>query len=367
MICSASYSHMFKNQPQTDGSRFTIEKLEDNITYCWVRIPEYKGDGTVTKLWAGIIFSFNLLLLKKDFLPKPDYIIVSSPPIFTGVSGWFLKRKFKALKFIFEVRDLWPLTPMLLKGYSKWHPVILGLGWFEKFAYRKADKIVSLLPNAFKYIDQVSKKPEKFNWIPNGIDQNLIHDELLPKEIYDLIPQDSFIIAYTGTMGMANALEYFMDSTHLIKNVRVKILMIGDGYLKPELIEKSNKKNTIFIPKISKSQVQTILKSVEVCFIGRNNTPLFDYGVSSNKYFDYMLNSKPILASTRKINDPVEQSGCGIIVEPDNAQAIADGIEKLFNMAQDEREKLGKKGYDFVKKYHNFDYLSDLYIEVFNS
>jgi len=158
-----------------------------------------------------------------------------------------------------------------------------------------------------------------------------------------------------------------MAASNLINQKDIKILMIGDGYLKSDLIRNSNKNNTIFIPKVSKNQVQTILSQVDACFIGRNNTPLFDYGVSSNKYFDYMLNAKPILASTRKINDPVEQSGCGIIVNPDNAQAIADGILELFNMTLEERNEMGKKGYDFVKKYHNFDYLSDLYIEVFNS
>lgn len=365
-IFSASYSHMFKNQPVTDGKRFTIETLEENITYCWVRIPQYKGDGTVTKLWAGIVFSFNLILLNKNFLPNPDYIIVSSPPVFTGFSGWYLKKKFKAEKFIFEVRDLWPLTPMLLKGYSKWHPVILGLAWFEKFAYHKADYIVSLLPNAYQYIDKISKKSEKFRWIPNGIDKSLLHSESLSHEIEQLIPKNSFIVCYTGTMGMANALEYLMDATHLIENEKIKILMIGDGYLKPELIERSNKTNTVFIPKVTKNQLQNIINQVDVCFIGRNNTPLFDYGVSSNKYFDYMLNAKPILASTRKVSDPVEQSGCGIIVEPDNAQAIAEGIIQIFNKSVEERNEMGKKGYNFVLKYHNFDYLSDLYIETFN-
>lgn len=366
VILSASFSHMFKNQPVTDGKRFTIEILEENITYCWVRIPQYKGDGTVTKLWAGIVFSFNLLLLNKNFLPNPDYIIVSSPPVFTGFSGWYLKKKFKAEKFIFEVRDLWPLTPMLLKGYSKWHPVILGLAWFEKFAYHKADNIVSLLPNAYQYINKISKKSEKFRWIPNGIDKSLLHSESLSHEIEQLIPKNSFTVCYTGTMGMANALEYLMDATHLIENEKIKILMIGDGYLKPDLIERSNKTNTVFIPKVTKNQLQSIINQVDVCFIGRNNTPLFDYGVSSNKYFDYMLNAKPILASTRKISDPVEQSGCGIIVEPDNAQAIAEGIIQIFNMSVEERNEMGKKGYDFVLKYHNFDYLSDLYIETFN-
>jgi len=366
VICSASYSHMFKNQPQTDGSRFTLEKLEENITYCWVRIPEYKGDGTITKLWAGIVFSFNLLFLKKELLPKPEYIIVSSPPIFTGVSGWVLKKRFNAKKYIFEVRDLWPLSPMFLLGYSKWHPVIFGLSLFEKFAYKKADHIVSLLSNANEYIIKFTKS-DKFKWIPNGIDESLIDKKNLDEKLMTLIPKNKFIITYTGTLGFANAMEYFIEATHLIKNEKIFFLLVGDGYKVEDLKSKSNPKNTLFIPKIPKSQVQSILSLSNVCYVGRFKTPLYRLGVSYNKYFDYMLASKPILESSELINDTVEQSGCGIIVEPDNAQAIADGIEKLFNMALDEREKLGKKGYDFVKKYHNFDYLSDLYIEVFNS
>jgi glycosyltransferase involved in cell wall biosynthesis len=69
--------------------------------------------------------------------------------------------------------------------------------------------------------------------------------------------------------------------------------------------------------------------------------------------------------SSRKIKDPVEQSGCGIIVEPENPEAIVEGINTLYNMSNEERETMGEKGYNYVKKYHNFDYLSDKYIALF--
>jgi hypothetical protein len=48
----------------------------------------------------------------------------------------------------------------------------------EKFGYRKADGIVSLLPNAAVYIDGISKDPSKFHWIPNGIDTNLLEKKI---------------------------------------------------------------------------------------------------------------------------------------------------------------------------------------------
>lgn len=365
VILSAAYSHMFKNQPITNGEKYTIEKIEENITFCWVKIPKYKADGTASKLFAGLIFSINVIFINKNILPKPNFIIVSSPPIFSSIAGWLLKKKLKADKFLFEIRDLWPLTPMFLKGYSKWHPAIMVMAWFQKIGYKKSNYIVSVLPNSKEYISKISKKPEKFNWIPNGIDENLLQNEELPEKIINTIPKDKFIVGYTGTMGMANALEYFAEASNIINNDNIHFVFVGDGYLKKELKNIIKGNNVTFVPKINKNQVQNILSFFDVCFIGRNNTPLFDYGVSSNKYFDYMLSKTPVIVSSRRIKDPVELSNCGIIVKPENALAIKDGILKFYNMPKEELKIMGEKGYDYVKKYHNFDYLSDKYIKLF--
>ncbi len=365
-IISGSYNHLFHNQPKTNGKRFTIEEIEDGITFCWVKIPRYDG-GSVLKLWSMIIFAVRILFLKEKILQKPDIVIVYSMPIFPIISGWMLKRRYKAQKLFFEIRDLWPLTPMYLKGYSRWHPVVILMRWVERFGYKRSDKIISLLPNAHTYINKISKDASKFHWIPNGIDESLLSNEALPDQIITQIPKNKFIIGYTGTMGMANALEYLIDASIKLKeNDHIHFVLVGDGYLKKELQQSVGlNKNITFIQKINKDQVQHMLSFFDVCFVGRNNTKLFDYGVSSNKFFDYMLAKKPIISSSNRIKDPVELSGCGFVVPPEDSNAIVNTIMELYHMHPEEREKLGDKGKKYVKKEHNFKRLSGIYLELF--
>jgi len=308
------------------------------------------------------------LFLSAKELGKPDYIVVSSMPIFPILTGHRLRKKFNAKRLIFEIRDLWPLTPMYLAGYKKSHPFIMLLAWVEKFGYKKADYIVSLLPNANKYIDAISGKPEKFRYIPNGLSANQLVDEPLPQEITKDIPKDKFVIGYTGTIGLANALEYFVDAAGLLKNHKdIHFVVVGDGYLKEQLVETSKDfGNITFISKIKKNQVQNMLKFFDACFVGRNNTPLFEHGVSANKFFDYMLAEKPILDSNNLIKDPVEMSGCGIIVTPDSAETIKEGVLQLKAITPEQRAEMGAKGSVYVKKFHSIENLADRYAELFN-
>lgn len=366
VIISGSYNHLFHTQPLCSKAVFTFEKLEASLTFCWVKIPEYKGE-SIFKLWSMMVFAYRLLRLNPKLIGMPHAIIVSSMPIFPILSGWYLKKKHKAAKLLFEIRDLWPLTPMYLKGYSKWHPMVVVMRWIEKFGYRNADAIVSLLPNAASYINPISKDSSKFHWIPNGIDESMLEYEKISEEKRQKIPKNKFIIGYAGTMGMANALEYFVAASTLMQeNKEVHFVLVGDGYLKDGLLKQTqNQSNISFIPKVNKNQVQQVLSYFDVCFIGRNNTPLFDFGVSSNKYFDYMLAKKPVLVSSNLINDPVQLSGCGITVKAESAKAITEAIHKFTHLSTVKLNKLGGLGYDYVKKNHNFEYLSNQYLKLF--
>lgn len=362
-IVSSTYNHMFQHFAK-DENTFNFEEV-NGIRFCWVKTPSYKAT-SILRFWAMLVFAFKAFFVPVARAGKPHSIIVSSMPIFPTVTGWLLKKRYKASKFIFEIRDLWPLTPMYLLGYSKWHPVIIFIRFFETLGYKKSDYIVSLLPNAYKHIDKISKEPKKFRYIPNGSDEQTILTEPLESPVQELIPQNKFMIAYTGTLSFANAMEFLMEATHIIKEESIHFLIVGDGYKVSELKEKSNKKNTTFISKIPKSQVQTLLQHASVCYVGRYASPLYKYGVSYNKYFDYMLAKKPVLESSELIKDNVELSGCGIIVPPENAQAIADGIMQLYAMSAKEREAMGMKGYEYVKKYHSFEYLSRQYETLFH-
>ncbi len=364
-IFSGSYNHLFNNQPKTINKTFTKEQIERGITFSWVKIKKYNPN-SIFKLWSMIVYAWKILFIPSKEYAKPDIILISSMPLFSVIPAYYLSRKYSA-KLIFEVRDLWPQTPIHLKGYSKWHPVIIVMAMIEKFGYRNADAIVSVLPNAHHYINKLSKNPSKFNYIPNGIDEELVGNESLSDEITSRIPKDKFIVGYTGTIGLANAMEYFMKAVKLLKDeLNIHFIVVGDGYLKEQFKnEMKGLQNITFIDKIKKSQVQTMIRYFDICYVGRYDSPLYKHGVSYNKYFDYMLAKKPILESSNLIKDPVELSSCGIIVKPENVEEIKKGILTFVNLSTDEMNKFGINGYNYVKKYHNFEYLSSEYSKLF--
>jgi glycosyltransferase involved in cell wall biosynthesis len=362
-IISGSFNHMFKNTVKVES--LYKHDVYDGIDFFWVKTPAYKPQ-SIMRFFSMLIFMLRVLRLPVNILGLPDTVIVSSMPIFSIYSGIQLKRKYNS-KLLFEIRDIWPLTLQMLGNKSANHPAVRFLGWFEKIGYKKSDCIVSLLPNSRAHIESVAGKKVDFQYIPNGIDENLLKSEELPEKFDEKIPEDKFVIGYAGTIGLANALEYLVEAAIMLeKDPRFFFVIVGDGYLKKDL-EKiaKNSTNILFIPKIKKSQVQNVLKIFDACFVGRSDSDLYKHGVSANKYFDYMLACKPILDSNNFIKDPVEMSGCGIIVKPESANDIVNGILKLKSMSNAERFEMGKKGLKYIKENHDISKLAFQYSSLF--
>jgi len=363
-IISGSYNHVFNNLPDAPN-QYNFEDV-DKTRFCWIKVPKYKGQ-SVKRFWSFFVFMIKVLFVPTSKLGKPDIIIISSMPIFPVFTAYLLKRIHKAETLIFEIRDIWPLTLIHLGDVSPNSLAVKLLGWFEKFGYKKADYIVSLLPNAKKHFEEVAKAGQKFVYIPNGLDHSVLSVESLDEEMEKRFPEDKFIIGYTGTIGLANALEYFVEAAGLLQeDPRFHFIIIGDGYLKEELKKSSaGFDNITFFKKIRKNQVLSAVRKFDVCFVGRNDSPLFKHGVSANKYFDYMLSGKPILDSNNHIKDPVELSGCGIIVEPESAEAIARGVIELYEAGEKALHEMGEKGRKYVEEHHKLKYLANKYTSLF--
>src|SRR3546814_20361300 len=71
---------------------------------------------------------------------------------------------------VFEVRDLWPLSLVELAGVRPSHPLVRATAWLERYAYRHADAVVSLLPETARYMQEKGLPAERWNYIPNGGD-----------------------------------------------------------------------------------------------------------------------------------------------------------------------------------------------------
>jgi len=365
-IFSGSYSHLFGDLPKTKGL-FTKENI-DGIDYIWVKTPKYKSSKSIGRVLNMFVFMLVLFFFNIFKMRKPDEIIISSLSLFPILNAFIWSKIFK-IKFIFEVRDLWPLTLIELGSISKKHPLVKVLGWFEKFGYKNAKYVVSVLPNAKEHMKKHGMNENKFRYIPNGISEKNEPEELSQK-IKDKIPKDKFIIGYTGTLGIANALEYLVDTAILMKeNTNIHFVLVGNGGEKEQLKNKSklnNLKNILFLDAIPKNQVSSILDLFDICYIGWHKHNLYKFGISANKIFDYMYSSKAILHSISTSNDIITKANCGITVEAENVEAIKEAILKFYNMPKDDINLLEKNAKNYVLSNHTYINLSKKYEELFS-
>ena len=365
-ILAGSYSHLLQKLPNTNG-RFTEEQI-DKLNYTWVRTLRYKNSHSIGRIIAMFQFLINLCFYKS--IEKPDVIIVSS----TSSTPYLIAKKWATkynAKLIFEVRDLWPRTLIELGGSSKYHPFIVFLQWIENYAYRTANAVVSVLPNAKEYMVEHGLAPNKFNYIPNGVDltEEIAANKRTRKELE--IPDNAFVIGYIGTLGIANAMDNLIHAAVQLKESQdIYFLIVGRGGAKKQLEQLAKRyklSNVRFINHIPKNEVQSMLSIVDTCYIGWLNHSLYRFGISANKLFDYMLSGKPIIHASAAGNDPIAEANCGITIEPQNPEKVTKAIMQMRALGTEKRKQLGINGIRYVKKHHAYGALSDKYIKLIES
>ncbi len=343
-------------------------ELIDNIKYLWIKTCKYKNSHDKKRILNWLIFTyrlfFNLPIYK---LEKPDFIIVSSPSIFPFLPAYIWAKKYNA-KIFFEVRDIWPLSIVEIGNINKFHPFIKIMELIEKFIYSKADKIITLLPYFNNYLKEIGFFNKKAVYIPNGMPHKLFKEnEKIPDPILNQIPKNKFIVMYAGSFTKGKALYSLIKAAYILKeynNIYFILLGKGGGEKKLKDLTNTMKLNNInFITPISKTQIQKVLKLVDVCYLSFKKISVFKYGISPNKIFDYMYAKKPILNSFSGKGDLVNLAKCGITVEAENPKILAKGILKFYTTKKSEMLKLGKNGKNFLMKNHLFEKLALRYIE----
>lgn len=369
-IVAASYSHLRSVQPVADGP--VTEEMRDGIRYLWLRTPAYRGNG-FDRIVNMLAFLLRLWRLRRELARtvRPDAVIASSTYPLDIYPARSIAR-LAAGRLIFEVHDLWPLSPMELGGMSSRHPFIMVMQAAENAAYRDADTVVSILPAARDHMTEHGLAPDKFVHIPNGIDTAewerpaplpADHDEHFAR----LRKEGLFILCYAGSHGIANALDNLLAAASLLKFDPVSIVLIGQGPEKERLESQAVRQgltNVLFLPPVPKAAVPSLLARADALFIGSMDQPLYRFGISMNKLMDYHMASRPIICAIRAANDMVSDSGCGITVPPADPQAVADAVRRLMSLTGQQRAAMGEHGRAYVLAHHDYRVLASRFEAV---
>lgn len=360
-MVGASFSHVRARQPAPGREQV------DGIHYHWVEAPAYRGNGlgrvrNIAAFLARVAWGARRLV----GLIRPDIVIASST---YPMDIWVARRlaRMAHAKLVFEVHDLWPLSPIELSGMSPNHPFALLCGWAEKTAYREADVVVSMLPKVHAHMGQRGLDLRKLVIVPNGIapDDWATEPPPLRPDLAAVITTahaaGHLVLGHAGSMGLPNALDTLLDAAVLLRDAPLTIVLVGDGHERERLqrrIEAERLVHVHWLPPVPKAQVPVFLRAIDIAYIGWQRMPIYRFGIAPNKLMDYMMAGCAVLHSVQAGNDPVAESGCGVTVAPESPAAVADGVRRLMALPADERRRMGERGRAFVQAEHSYPVLA---------
>ncbi len=357
-----------KPEPYKGKYFYTDKQFYKGVDVIRCHVSEAYNVNFLGRLWAYFSFVFSsiyagLFLIKG----KNKVLIVSSPPLFVGITAYVLK-VFRNIDFVFEIRDLWPESA-IDTGVVTNKQIIKFAYWFEKFIYKKAG-LINVLTPAFrdKLVDEKNVPKEKIILIPNAADFSLAESVM---QDFDPIAfkkeqgfENKFVITYLGAHGVANHLIQIIDAAEKLRDTEVVFQLIGSGMQK-EMLQKEvltrKLSNVVFVDPVPKKEVfKYILASdMGASVLAKNDTFKTIY---SNKTFDYMSCKKPIFLAIDGVSrELIETAQCGVYVEPENIEAIVAGVFKSIDL-KDELKKMGENGYDYAKVHFDRQELADKYL-----
>lgn len=350
-----------------------VKKFNDKFTFVRLKTkPRYTN--TITRFIN--YYDYEVKAAKYDgFDNTPEVIIASSVHPLAWIAGHKLSRKYNA-KFIVEVRDLWPLTMyedfsgLIRKGVFAYFESL------ERKYYRLADAIITTAPYAYEYMEEkynIDRK--KVFYIPHGLDIEEFDrnanqkDEVLSEHLRKLL-DNNFCITYTGALSKSEGLYTLVQAAKYLKDINmIKILIIGAGSERESLeniIREEKLNNVIMIDKQPKSYIPLILNKSNIVFCGLMERKVFKYGISKNKFYDYMAAGKPIVFASNVRDSLIDKAKAGVTIPPDDPENLAYVLKEIYNNFKTLGKQYGENGRKYVEKYYDLNRIASSFLEVIN-
>jgi colanic acid biosynthesis glycosyl transferase WcaI len=364
VICGFPFYPEWKTHQGYESKLFMSEQIDSvNLKRCWVYVP--KKINTLTRILHEFSFMISAFL-RAVFLPKPDIVICTTPPLTLGLAGLFISR-LKRTKAIINVQDLQPDAAVEL-GMLKNTLVIKLMYILEKFLYKSYDGISSLGKGMLNRIKNKGLPEAKLIFLPNTAEPELLNlrrrtDKNPLREIHNL--DHEFIALHSGNMGVKQGIDVILESAKLAPDDSIRFMIVGDGAQKQRLMDKKSSlglSNVTFLPLQSRENFPYMLAAADI-FLLTQLKEVVDIVVPS-KLISAMARGSCIVASVHPASEAaqiVAQSNCGTVVEPENPAKLTKAIEYYRNNPKKIRQckinsrKYAAKHFDRQKTFADFE------------
>lgn len=375
-VCVVASSYKMDTRKYLFDEEMHYEEVCDGLTYVWLRTkPEFVGSGA-----KRILNMFSYVRLVKKYYSKiidivgtPKFVIGSSVHPLAWEAAYYVSKKTGA-KFVAEMRDVWPESLQQVLGLSKSHPVVIFFDIITKRAMKRCEMLVGTGKKIDYYIEKrYGLSVNDYIWIPNGynVDEFSIFEEAVSEELIDIV-NNNWCITYAGSVSTSEGMEYLVDVAEMTNkqyNIPVTFLVLGDGGLRNWMekeVKERKLKNVIIYGKVDKNSVKYVLNQSKLCVAPVRLGKMGQYGLSMNKLNDYLYSETPVLLTYEHYN-VVEDCGAGECLPSDDKEAFVEAIYKYYNMPDEEREAIGKRGRIEIENNYSMSVLAKRYVDKLKS
>ncbi len=299
------------------------------------RFPKSFLPGRAVNL-LSYLFSASLAVFG---MRRPDVAVVETDPPLLCLLGGLLRRCRKT-KLVVYLQDIYPDLAVAL-GKAPQSCVTLALRKLMFGVYRRADRVVVLSRDMKHLLIDAGIPADQIQCIPNWIDTNTVYpvkkDNTFRRE-QDLDGQ--FVVMYSGNLGLCQRLETVIEAAdRLRQRDDVLFLFVGDGVLKPRLVELAHKKglsNVRFLPYQPKDRIAQSLSAADLHLVPLD--PRIASCLMPSKLYGILACGTPVLAIAPEdceLAELTREHDVGVVVPPGKPEAIADAILRLVDEGWD--------------------------------
>lgn len=362
-IIAANTSHP-SGQPRPDRPPWQL-CARDEVEFIYVPVPPYRGNGAA-RMVNMFAYSARLASTRRlKRLAPPDVIVGSSPHPGAALAAGLLARRHR-VPLVYEVRDLWPQALVDMGRLDARSTTARLMYRAEEWLFRRATRTIALWPNIGGYLRDRQLDLADPVWIPNGIDPAAwstsprSHDAEGPLKLM-----------YFGAHGGANGVDTVIRAMRIVQDRlgagAATLQLIGDGPLKASLQALAlqiGAGNVEFMDPVAKARIPQLAAKADAFVFSLVPAPMFRYGISPNKLYDYMAAARPIIFCCKAFNDPVTEAGAGLSVAPGDPLALADAIVELISLPRETRDEMGLAARRFVLQNHTYGQLATRFTAV---
>ncbi|MBR5558755.1 MAG: glycosyltransferase family 4 protein [Oscillospiraceae bacterium] len=365
-IATADHTHLRDTAPVT-GKSPELRRIGE-VSYLFFSTPCYNdsiaGRGRNIAAFVKGVWQ-NAENLAQEV--RPDIVIAQSGYPY----DFFPAQRIASMagaKTVLEIRDLWPLYLQEHYRYSAHHAAVHFAEYMLGKAVGSADHVVRVLPHSDEYLRDFGLNKDKTSLILSGVAaKNRKHNpSAIRQERLKSFRGSDILVMYCGNVGINHDLENFVQSAALLKD-RAKFVIVGNGGHKITLkrsAQQQELRNIMFLDAIPPSQIPSILENADILYFPLRRGEQNRYGVASAKLLNYMLSGKPVICDGDFPQNPVEISESGVVLKKSDPQEIAGAVGLLAEMGEQERQRIGEKGKEYVLKHRDYSLLSQQYLDL---